>query len=121
MSDDTAATARNSAGAGNSQPVADTAGEDGCREADRHDQHARPRSAASVITAIVVGQASRSGGRARTLSAMTEGFVGILRFELHLPENGSLKGKRKVLLHVKSRLELAGSRAAIWSHGSIGS
>jgi uncharacterized protein len=36
---------------------------------------------------------------------MTEGFVGILRFELHLPENGSLKGKRKVLLQVKSRLE----------------
>ncbi|HEY0389778.1 MAG TPA: DUF503 domain-containing protein [Gaiellales bacterium] len=36
---------------------------------------------------------------------MTEGFVGILRFELHLPENGSLKGKRRVLLQVKSRLE----------------
>jgi uncharacterized protein len=36
---------------------------------------------------------------------MTEGFVGILRFELHLPENASLKGKRKVLLQVKSRLE----------------
>jgi uncharacterized protein YlxP (DUF503 family) len=36
---------------------------------------------------------------------MTEGFVGILRFELHLPENGSLKGKRKHLLGVKSRLE----------------
>jgi uncharacterized protein YlxP (DUF503 family) len=36
---------------------------------------------------------------------MTEGFVGILRFELHLPENGSLKGKRKHLLSVKSRLE----------------
>jgi uncharacterized protein YlxP (DUF503 family) len=36
---------------------------------------------------------------------MTDGFVGILRFELHLPENGSLKGKRKVLLQVKSRLE----------------
>jgi uncharacterized protein len=37
--------------------------------------------------------------------AMTEGFVGILRFELHLPENGSLKGKRRYLLQVKSRLE----------------
>ena len=36
---------------------------------------------------------------------MTEGFVGILRFELHLPEGGSLKGKRKHLLQVKSRLE----------------
>ena len=36
---------------------------------------------------------------------MAEGFVGILRFELHLPEGGSLKGKRKHLLSVKSRLE----------------
>jgi uncharacterized protein YlxP (DUF503 family) len=36
---------------------------------------------------------------------VAEGFVGILRFELHLPENGSLKGKRKYLLRVKSRLE----------------
>ena len=36
---------------------------------------------------------------------MTEGFVGILRFELHLPESTSLKGKRKHLLAVKSRLE----------------
>jgi uncharacterized protein YlxP (DUF503 family) len=36
---------------------------------------------------------------------MAEGFVAILRFELHLPDNGSLKGKRAVLLQVKSRLE----------------
>ncbi|MDX6547758.1 MAG: uncharacterized protein QOG33_1308 [Gaiellales bacterium] len=31
--------------------------------------------------------------------------MGILRFELHLPEGGSLKGKRRYLLQVKSRLE----------------
>ncbi|MDX6550930.1 MAG: hypothetical protein QOJ31_1614 [Gaiellales bacterium] len=31
--------------------------------------------------------------------------MGILRFELHLPEGGSLKGKRRHLLQVKSRLE----------------
>ena len=36
---------------------------------------------------------------------MTDGFVGILRFELHLPESTSLKGKRKHLQAVKSRLE----------------
>ena len=31
--------------------------------------------------------------------------MGILRFELHMPESTSLKGKRKHLLAVKSRLE----------------
>jgi uncharacterized protein YlxP (DUF503 family) len=36
---------------------------------------------------------------------MTEGFLGILRFELHMPESTSLKGKRKHLLAVRSRLE----------------
>ena len=36
---------------------------------------------------------------------MASGFLGVLTFELHLPENGSLKGKRKHLLRVKAQLE----------------
>jgi uncharacterized protein YlxP (DUF503 family) len=36
---------------------------------------------------------------------MAAGFVGILSFELHLPDGGSLKGKRKHLLHTKAQLE----------------
>jgi uncharacterized protein len=49
---------------------------------------------------------------------MTEGFVGVLRFELHMPEATSLKGKRKHLLQVKSRLErrFGGSVAEIGYH-----
>jgi uncharacterized protein YlxP (DUF503 family) len=37
--------------------------------------------------------------------AMAAGFVGILSFELHLPDGGSLKGKRRHLLHTKAQLE----------------
>ena len=33
------------------------------------------------------------------------GYVGILSAELHFPENGSLKGKRKELLSVKAQLQ----------------
>jgi uncharacterized protein len=33
------------------------------------------------------------------------GYVGILSFELHFPEAGSLKGKRKHLLSVKAQLQ----------------
>jgi uncharacterized protein YlxP (DUF503 family) len=33
------------------------------------------------------------------------GYVGILSCELHFPENGSLKGKRKELLSVKAQLQ----------------
>jgi uncharacterized protein YlxP (DUF503 family) len=33
------------------------------------------------------------------------GYVGILSVELHLPENHSLKGKRKELLSVKAQLQ----------------
>jgi uncharacterized protein YlxP (DUF503 family) len=33
------------------------------------------------------------------------GYVGILSVELHFPENGSLKGKRKELLSVKAQLQ----------------
>jgi uncharacterized protein len=32
------------------------------------------------------------------------GFIGVLEFELHLPWNGSLKGKRKHLLRAKAHL-----------------
>jgi uncharacterized protein YlxP (DUF503 family) len=36
---------------------------------------------------------------------MGGGYVGILSAELHFPENGSLKGKRKELLSVKAQLQ----------------
>lgn len=36
---------------------------------------------------------------------MGSGYVGILSFELHFPENRSLKGKRKELLSVKAQLQ----------------
>ncbi|SRR6266545_1633446 len=36
---------------------------------------------------------------------MGAGYVGILSVELHFPENGSLKGKRKELLSVKAQLQ----------------
>ena len=36
---------------------------------------------------------------------MPSGFVGILSFDLHFPEGGSLKGKRKHLLSLKSDLQ----------------
>jgi uncharacterized protein len=36
---------------------------------------------------------------------MASGYVGILSFELHFPENHSLKGKRKDLLSVKAQLQ----------------
>jgi uncharacterized protein len=35
---------------------------------------------------------------------MGAGFVGILSAELHFPENGSLKGKRKFVKSVKAQL-----------------
>jgi uncharacterized protein len=36
---------------------------------------------------------------------MASGYVGILSIELHFPESGSLKGKRKELLSVKAQLQ----------------
>jgi uncharacterized protein YlxP (DUF503 family) len=36
---------------------------------------------------------------------MGAGYVGILSFELHFPDNRSLKGKRKELLSVKAQLQ----------------
>lgn len=35
---------------------------------------------------------------------MASGYVGILSVELHFPENGSLKGKRKYLKSAKAQL-----------------
>jgi uncharacterized protein len=36
---------------------------------------------------------------------MSSGFVGILTFDLHMPDGASLKGKRRHLLHTKAQLE----------------
>jgi uncharacterized protein len=36
---------------------------------------------------------------------MARGFLGVLSFDLHLPEATSLKGKRRHLLHTKAQLE----------------
>src|SRR5829696_5815100 len=36
---------------------------------------------------------------------MSAGFVGILTFDIHLPENGSLKGKRRDLKSLKAYLQ----------------
>jgi uncharacterized protein YlxP (DUF503 family) len=36
---------------------------------------------------------------------MASGYVGILTFDLHFPEGGSLKAKRKELLSLKSDLQ----------------
>jgi uncharacterized protein len=36
---------------------------------------------------------------------MGSGFLGVLSFELHMPEATSLKGKRKYLLSTKAQLE----------------
>jgi uncharacterized protein YlxP (DUF503 family) len=36
---------------------------------------------------------------------VSAGYVGILSAELHFPENGSLKGKRKELLSLKAQLQ----------------
>ena len=36
---------------------------------------------------------------------MSSGFVAILRFEMHMPGAGSLKEKRRHLLHTKAQLE----------------
>jgi uncharacterized protein len=36
---------------------------------------------------------------------MSTGFVGILSIELHFPENGSLKGKRRFVKSAKAQLQ----------------
>ena len=40
-----------------------------------------------------------------SLGAMGAGFVGILTFDIHLPETGSLKGKRRDLRSLKADLQ----------------
>jgi uncharacterized protein YlxP (DUF503 family) len=39
------------------------------------------------------------------MSLMGSGYVGILSFELHFPEAGSLKGKRKHIKSAKAQLQ----------------
>ena len=43
--------------------------------------------------------------RARFNTAMSAGYVGILTVELHFPEAGSLKGKRKYVKSAKAQLQ----------------
>ena len=46
-----------------------------------------------------------SGARARLNRVVSAGYVGILTFELHFPEAGSLKGKRKFVKSAKAQLQ----------------
>jgi uncharacterized protein len=51
---------------------------------------------------------------------MTTGYVGILSVELHFPENGSLKGKRKYVKSVKAQLhERFGASVAEVDHHDL--
>lgn len=46
----------------------------------------------------------RPAGKRRFNSGVGAGYVGILTFELHFPEAGSLKGKRKHVASAKAQL-----------------
>ncbi len=51
---------------------------------------------------------------------MSTGYVGILTVELHFPENGSLKGKRKFVKSAKARLhERFGASVAEVDHHDL--
>jgi uncharacterized protein YlxP (DUF503 family) len=51
---------------------------------------------------------------------MAGGYVGILSVELHFPENGSLKGKRRFLSSVKAQLrERFGASVAEVDHHDL--
>jgi uncharacterized protein YlxP (DUF503 family) len=51
---------------------------------------------------------------------METGFVGILSIELHFPENGSLKGKRKYLKSTRAQLhERFGASVAEVDHHEL--
>jgi uncharacterized protein YlxP (DUF503 family) len=51
---------------------------------------------------------------------MTAGYVGILSVELHFPENGSLKGKRKYVKSAKAQLhERFGASVAEVDHHNL--
>ena len=54
-------------------------------------------------SADVAGMAIRLGGRFNT--RVGGGYVGILSVELHFPEAGSLKGKRKYVKSAKAQLQ----------------
>jgi uncharacterized protein YlxP (DUF503 family) len=56
----------------------------------------QPLTAASSITVHSV---------VRFNSGVSSGYVGILSFELHFPEAGSLKGKRKYVKSTKAQLQ----------------
>ena len=45
------------------------------------------------------------GGPGRDNAGMAAGYVGILSVELHFPEAGSLKGKRKFVKSAKAQLQ----------------
>ena len=47
------------------------------------------------------GSAYLSRWRTRYGLSMPSGYVGILTFDLHMPDGASLKGKRRHLLHTK--------------------
>ena len=94
--------ARNSAGAGNPQPLSDAGREECGGKPERDDQDDPPNSETSPMAESLLTRVSRGGQHTED---MAEGFVGIMQFELHLPESGSLKAKRKHLLHTKAQLE----------------
>ena len=59
-----------------------------------------------------------AGGRQDT--QMGDGYVGILSVELHFPENGSLKGKRKYVKSAKAQLQSRfGASVAEVSHHEL--
>ncbi len=71
------------------------------RASHRPPAHTATTTAKLLISAMTGVVASSDSMR----PAMAAGFVGILSFELHLPDGGSLKAKRKHLLHTKAQLE----------------
>ena len=50
-----------------------------------------------------IDEAGSAGSRFNT--DVGAGYVGILSAELHFPENGSLKGKRKELVSIKAQVQ----------------
>ena len=61
----------------------------------------------ALVGVLVVGDALLRRGYGLS---MPSGYVGILTFELHMPDGASLKGKRRHLLHTKAQLERRSGR-----------